>query len=72
MMLSVDEIIKSIAQLPAAEQKRICRWLEDQGATTEKYTAHKHTLTVRQSRSDGCTKTGKSTQGNGSHSMVIA
>ena len=33
MMLSVDEIIKSIAQLPAAEQERIRRWLEDKGAT---------------------------------------
>ena len=34
MMLSVDEIIKSIAQLPAAEQKGIRRWLEHKGATT--------------------------------------
>jgi len=33
MTLSVDEIIKSIAQLPAAEQKRIRRWLEEKGAT---------------------------------------
>jgi hypothetical protein len=32
-MLSVDEIIKSIAQLPAAEQQRIRRWLEEKGAT---------------------------------------
>ena len=33
MMLSVDQIIKSIAQLPAAEQKRIRRWLDEKGAT---------------------------------------
>jgi hypothetical protein len=33
MMLSVDQIIKSIAQLPAAEQERIRRWLEEKGAT---------------------------------------
>ena len=33
MMLSVDQIIKSIAQLPAAEQERIRQWLEDKGAT---------------------------------------
>ena len=33
MMLSVDQIIKSIAQLPAAEQDRIRRWLEEKGAT---------------------------------------
>jgi hypothetical protein len=33
MILSVDQIIKSIAQLPAAEQERICRWLEEKGAT---------------------------------------
>ena len=32
-MLSVDQIIKSIAQLPAAEQERIRRWLEEKGAT---------------------------------------
>lgn len=32
-MLSVDEIIKSIAQLPPAEQERIRRWLEEKGAT---------------------------------------
>ena len=35
MMLSVDEIIKSIAQLPAAEQERIRRWLEEKEATNE-------------------------------------
>jgi len=35
MMLSVDEIIKSIAQLPAAEQERIHRWLQEKGATNE-------------------------------------
>ena len=34
-MLSVDEIIKSIAQLPAAEQERIHRWLQEKGATNE-------------------------------------
>ena len=33
MTLSVDQILKSIAQLPAAEQERIRRWLEDKGAT---------------------------------------
>jgi len=33
MMLSVDEIIESIAQLPAAEQERIRQWLEEKGAT---------------------------------------
>ena len=33
MMLSVDQIIKSIAQLPAAEQERIRRWLEEKGTT---------------------------------------
>ena len=33
MMLSVDEIIESIAQLPAAEQERIRRWLEEKRAT---------------------------------------
>ena len=32
-MLSVDQIIKSIAQLSAAEQERIRRWLEDKRAT---------------------------------------
>jgi len=31
-MPSVDEIIKSIAQLPAAEQEKIRRWLEEKGA----------------------------------------
>ena len=36
MMLSVDEIIKSIAQLPAAEQERLRRWLEEKEATNEK------------------------------------
>ena len=33
MMLSVDQIIHSIAQLPSAEQERIRRWLEVKGAT---------------------------------------
>ena len=33
MMLSVDQIIKSIAQLPTAEQERIRRWLQEKGAT---------------------------------------
>ena len=32
-MLSVDQIIKSIAQLPAAEQEKIRQWLEEKGAT---------------------------------------
>lgn len=32
MTLSVDEIIKSIEQLPAAEQERIRQWLEDKRA----------------------------------------
>ena len=34
-MLSVDEIIKSIAQLPAAEQERIHQRLQEKGATNE-------------------------------------
>jgi hypothetical protein len=33
MMLSVDQIIKSIAQLPAAGQEKIRRWLEEKGVT---------------------------------------
>ena len=33
MISSFDQIIKSIEQLPAAEQERIRRWLEDKGAT---------------------------------------
>jgi hypothetical protein len=33
MSLSFDEIIKSIEQLPAAEQERIRHWLEEKGAT---------------------------------------
>ena len=33
MTLSVDEILKTIAQLPAAEQERIRRWLEEKRAT---------------------------------------
>ena len=32
MSLSVDEIIKSIEQLPAPEQERIRRWLNENGA----------------------------------------
>ena len=35
MTLSVDQIIESIEKLPAAEQERIRRWLEDTGATNE-------------------------------------
>ena len=31
MSLSSDQIIKSIAQLPAAEQERIRRWLDENG-----------------------------------------
>ena len=34
MSLSVDQIIKSIEKLPAAEQERIRQWLEDKGAMT--------------------------------------
>lgn len=30
---SFDQIIKSIEQLPAAEQERIRQWLKDKGAT---------------------------------------
>jgi hypothetical protein len=30
---SFDQIIKSIEQLPTAEQEKIRRWLEDKGAT---------------------------------------
>jgi|ERR1700752_25804 len=33
MTLSVDQIIKSIEQLPATEQERIRRWLEDKAAS---------------------------------------
>jgi len=33
MTLSVDQILKSIAQLPAPEQERIRRWLEETRAT---------------------------------------
>jgi hypothetical protein len=33
MIPSFDQIIKSIEQLPAAEQERIRRWLEDKGTT---------------------------------------
>lgn len=33
MTLSVGQIIKSIEQLPAVEQERIRRWLEEKGAT---------------------------------------
>jgi hypothetical protein len=32
MNLSVDQIIKSIENLPVAEQERIRQWLEDKGA----------------------------------------
>src|SRR5688572_10283523 len=35
MTQSVDQIIKSIEQLPATEQERIRRWLEDKGAMNE-------------------------------------
>lgn len=34
MSSSFDQIIKSIEQLPVAEQERIRRWLEDKGALT--------------------------------------
>jgi hypothetical protein len=33
MSLSFDQIIKSIEQLPAPEQERIRRWLNEKGAT---------------------------------------
>ena len=33
MIPSLDQIIKSIEQLPTAEQEKIRRWLEDKGAT---------------------------------------
>jgi hypothetical protein len=33
MTLSVDQIIKSIEQLPAVEQEKIRQWLEDNEAT---------------------------------------
>jgi Family of unknown function (DUF5678) len=33
MIPSLEQIIKSIEQLPPAEQERIRRWLEDKGAT---------------------------------------
>ena len=34
MTLSFEQIIKSIEQLPAAEQERIRQWLDDKGATS--------------------------------------
>lgn len=52
MTLSFDQIIKSIEQLPAPEQERIRRWLDLRERQTEDDVAPKHTLTVRQSRSD--------------------
>src|SRR5829696_3851574 len=43
MTLSVDQIIKSIEQLPTTEQQRIRRWLEDRGATNkEGHGSHAH------------------------------
>jgi hypothetical protein len=33
MIPSLDQIIKSIEQLPTAEQEKIRQWLEDKGAT---------------------------------------
>jgi hypothetical protein len=43
MTLSVDQIIKSIEQLPAAEQEKIRRWLEDKGATNgERHDSQAH------------------------------
>jgi len=35
MIPSLDQIIKSIEQLPTAEQEKIRRWLEDRGARNE-------------------------------------
>ena len=35
MSLSFDQIIKSIVELPAPEQERIRRWLNEKGVTNE-------------------------------------
>ena len=42
MTLTVDQIIKSIAQLPAAEQERIRRWLEEKKRQTKKDKTQAH------------------------------
>ena len=42
MISSFDQIIKSIEQLPAAEQERIRRWLEDRGANGEEHGSETH------------------------------
>lgn len=43
MIPSFDQIIKSIEQLPAAEQEKIRRWLEDKGETNgEGHGSHAH------------------------------
>ena len=43
MSLSFDQIIESIEQLPASEQERIRRWLENNGATNgEGHTSQTH------------------------------
>src|SRR5215467_3486132 len=43
MNSSFDQIIKSIEQLPAADQEKIRRWLEDKGATNgEGYESQAH------------------------------
>ena len=47
MIPSFDQIIKSIEQLPAAEQERIRQWLEENGATNEE----RHVSLARPNRS---------------------
>jgi hypothetical protein len=43
MTLSVDQIIRSIEKLPAAEQQRIRQWLEDNGTKNgEGHDSHAH------------------------------
>jgi hypothetical protein len=52
MTLSVDQIIKSIENLLAAEQKRIRQWMEDKGATN----GEGHGLLAQANRSSKCLK----------------
>jgi hypothetical protein len=68
MTLSFDQIIKSIKQLPAAEQERIRRWLNDKEATSgERHGSQARAKQFDKVAPNGCTKTEKSTRGNGSH-----
>lgn len=42
MAQSFDQIIKSIEQLPAAEQERIRQWLDEKGASNGEEGSHAH------------------------------